>query len=361
MNTSSKSYWTDDPELVEQYVLGRIPEEERRRMDEEIADCEPCKEKIRREIAIAAGIKRYGRDTLRKNLRRRIKSDEGRQLHRYGYVGLAAAVVIIAVGIGVYKFWFNDLTAPNHFGKKQIVIHQAEKQNDTSAVQSQSVEENNMGPHGDQISESTSGVGESSVEDMNVRKEKSPGAAAAQKKRPLSAMKSAQTMKEEKESHADRLEKKQVKPFSQEVWLIGTVEMIPGPKTASPSAGKSPATSKGKVTAQTALRGDRPARVFTFQKDGRSQQIVIQKRALYELPPSRRTAFAVSKHIETLVEHNEKGLNLILFNDNISEEDLTHASIALTPSDSLIVTMQDQTVVYRLPQSWNFHEQTLIR
>ena len=52
MNTSSKSYWTDDPDLVEKYVLGQIPEEERKRMEEEIAECEPCKEKIRIEAEI---------------------------------------------------------------------------------------------------------------------------------------------------------------------------------------------------------------------------------------------------------------------------------------------------------------------
>ncbi|MEI7906519.1 MAG: hypothetical protein WCI84_04105, partial [Bacteroidota bacterium] len=90
MKESDKKYWTDDPERIEKYVLGQVSAEEKVRMEKEIADCEPCKAKLREEMEIAAGLRRYGRDAMKQRLRSKLKRERASQYYSYQYIGLAA-------------------------------------------------------------------------------------------------------------------------------------------------------------------------------------------------------------------------------------------------------------------------------
>ncbi len=122
MSNEQRKYWTDDPEIVEQYVLGKFSPEEMKRLNAEIADHEPGKSLIREEMEIAAGIRRHGRDRMKAELRKKLKRERSSQFYSFQYIGMAAAVLIVAIGIGLYQIWFSDLVAPRQFHQQQIII-----------------------------------------------------------------------------------------------------------------------------------------------------------------------------------------------------------------------------------------------
>jgi hypothetical protein len=359
MNESSKTYWTNDPDLVEKYILGQILEEERKILDAEIADCESCREKLRVELDIAAGIKRHGRDQLKSRLSRYVKRNENSQLQRYSYAGLAAAVFLVAIGVGVYKVWFSDISWPTKFKEKTIVFKQSPPANDTLSSLSEKMEDRGIGTENEPVGKKiTEGNISSSDKDVTIVEESANG---GDRKEAMGSSASKIKKSAQVPPAANQRVRAVIKPFSQKVWLIGSVVMTSNAKSeVSPnialrksSADRIQSGAEKKDMAQT--------KALSITKMEGTQQIVLQQRPLYELPASRRTQLTASRHIETLVEHTEKGLNLIMFNDNLQENDLKNATLELTKGDSLIVTMEDQKIIYRLPGGWNFQEQTLRR
>jgi hypothetical protein len=354
MNESSKTYWTDNPDLVEKYILGQITEEERKQLDAEIADCEPCKEKLRVEQELAAGIKRHGREQLKSNLRRRLKKEEGKQLQRYSYVGLAAAVAFVLIGAGVYKFWFSDFTWPTKFNKKTFVIKQSAPQPDSVSAKTEptvtdggKLKENNLAGTTEASADAKGFIDKDEQSQTRQKTELAP----VNKKRLKNIASS---------SVPEKPVTITVKPFSQKVWLIGSVVMVQN--NASANSAKSLALRKDtgvELQSGRAAETIAQAKSFSVTKKTGSQQIILEQRPLYELPASRRTQLAATHHIETLVEHTEKGISLVMYNDNLKEDELKNAKVEVTRGDSLIVTMDDQKIIYRLPTNWNFQERTL--
>ncbi len=362
MNTSSppnggKKYWTDDPELVEKYILGNISREERLRMDAEIAECEPCKEKLRIEMEIVSGIKRHGRDHAKSKLRSKLQQQERNQLQRYSYIGLAAAVVIIGIGIGVYRIWFNDLSMPKKFNQTQIVFKERQPLTDSLSTTLQSEPK--------QSAEKKDGhvLAETSPSTRDAEKVAAQSGAMKDEKIQTPIPSSTRRLQPAIAANADGGETKEVwvKPFSQKVWLIGAVVMVPQQGNEAAQGMALQEIDKGRTESRAMKKGASHTRSFSIAKGEGSQQIVLQQRPLFELPASRRSKLATVKHIETLIEHNERGLYLTMYNDNLNEKEFQEAIVEVTQGDSLIVTLQDQKIIYKLPESWNLQERTLSR
>lgn len=356
MNEFSKKYWTDDPDLVEKYLLGGFSDEERARMDREISDCEPCKEKLQREKMIIAGIRSYGRETAKSALRSKLLKRQSSYLQNYSMAGLAAAVIVIALGVGVYKVWFGEMSFPKNFVRKEIIVRQAQAENDSGSVPGVPAEADGK-------------VEKKSLAAENNEKEKDSSVPinVPESDMSLPAPSSGSSGVKRKDDGPERITAPgkaavaAVKPFSQKVWLIGSIVMLPKSGTMErPSGQQLSARQEFSRKHVQKSEGLRP-KVFTIEKKDGIQNIVIKRRPLYELPVSRRTLMAASSHVETFVEHNERGLFMTLYNDNIRQSDIDHASVVVTAGDSLIVTMDDQQLVYRLPQKLNFQERSLRR
>jgi hypothetical protein len=104
--TDGNRHIADDPEFLERFVLGRLPEEERREAERHIAGCDTCAAAVRRERLIAAGARRLGRDDLKQYIREHAAVPHEKGLP-WGRILSAAAAVGILVGAGLYYDWFS--------------------------------------------------------------------------------------------------------------------------------------------------------------------------------------------------------------------------------------------------------------
>lgn len=339
MNESSKTYWTDDPDMVERYVLGRLTDEERLRLDAEIAGCEPCKEKLRRELETAAGIRRHGRDAMKIRLRRSLRKDRTFPLQRYQIAALVAAVIIIALGVGLYKIWFADLVAPKKFQKKEIIFQQqevqkSEQRDETPAVaELQQAESEESRP--DRTKDETIAGGKKKMDRVSPAAPSSSAGRAALSK----------TAPEPKKNIASK-----ELTVAKSIWLLGTVVMTPDAKSDQIGIGDRPSAMMAEQNASGAMRRDADKKnTIRLGKGNLTEEITLQQRSFNALPRARQTQFGKKNRVETLLESNDQGLQLTIFSDEVSSADIGRATIESTSPDSLIITTPTQRIYYRIP------------
>jgi anti-sigma factor RsiW len=78
MTDDGDRHFASDEELLSLYVLGRLDESERERLDRHAAMCSTCMEALRAEMRIAAGARRLGRENVKAELRQRIAAERER-------------------------------------------------------------------------------------------------------------------------------------------------------------------------------------------------------------------------------------------------------------------------------------------
>lgn len=345
MNESSKTYWTDDPEQVERYVLGLMSEEEKARLDAEIADCAPCREHLHREMQIAAGIRQHGRDTLKSRLRSKIRKEERSQGTRFQVIGLVAAVIIIALAVGIYQIWFSDLKTPKQFGSSEIVIQLPENENTEISGPDHAIadareekrEEDRIVP-----APATSDVRPTSTgrakKERPVEKAKQETAAGASASTPAAVSPSTTPILQ----------------VGKSIWLLGTIEIIPDAKRDIVAA------SEGRETLEKSGRRlieQRSKRVVVQRRSG-AEEVVLQQRSFGDLPRSRQTQMGKTNRIETLIEQQKTGLNVTIFSDILPPGEIDRAIVETPSDDSLIITTSTQRIVYRLPAEALYQQRT---
>jgi len=106
MNSVSH-HWTEDPVLLEQFVLGRIPAEQLVSLREHLETCNLCREAVEREKEFIGTVRAYGRDRLRLRLKERIERSPSRVVP-WPHVLSAAAVILVIVGLGLYNRWWQE-------------------------------------------------------------------------------------------------------------------------------------------------------------------------------------------------------------------------------------------------------------
>jgi hypothetical protein len=351
MLNEQKTYWTDDPELVEKYVLGQLSDQERKRLEAEIADCKPCKEKLRRELQLAAGIRRYGREQMKSRMRMRLRQKQSQGTFRYQYIGLAAAVVVIALAVGVYRVWFNDVERPHTFGHKEIIF----TQKDTTHEQSTSTEE----PEKDTADYSGS-----------ISR---PSVVQSQSRPPSPVLQGASGGDDEQRSNAARQDVVGVKKRADEtrrqsalsesveeratgntlavqsIWLIGKVVMIEDRMPATAQDSQPQTLMMEKTEKQSSQRFESQGGTMSIKRGKRNEYIVLEQKSYRELPRSRQSQIGRKNLIETLVQQRGDSLHLTLYSDSITHTDIEHAAIETIGSDSLIVTTGSSRIYYKLP------------
>ncbi|HEY6952451.1 MAG TPA: zf-HC2 domain-containing protein, partial [Bacteroidota bacterium] len=131
MSDHNGIHWTEDDVLLGEYILGRVPDEEKRRLDAHLEICRQCRQAVQTEKEMAAGIRLYGRGQVASRLQQRLKnrSERNRRIVTWQRILSAAAVLVIVAGIGIYKQWFSwgerkDLLTREDFqeSKKEPVI-----------------------------------------------------------------------------------------------------------------------------------------------------------------------------------------------------------------------------------------------
>jgi hypothetical protein len=117
-------HWTNDPELIERFVLRKMNPEERNELEDHLRICEVCKRTVRAEQVLLAGIRRSGREQFKSELRKKILASAAEEKTTpWMKILSVAAVVTILFTVGIYNRWFEtqetshvftDATGPLH-------------------------------------------------------------------------------------------------------------------------------------------------------------------------------------------------------------------------------------------------------
>lgn len=105
MKPSDDIHWTDDPELIEKFVLHQLNPEERNELEDHLRICEVCKRALRSEQVLLAGIRRSGRERFRATLAKKLPRATPAAIP-WPHILSAAAIIILLTGIGIYNRWF---------------------------------------------------------------------------------------------------------------------------------------------------------------------------------------------------------------------------------------------------------------
>ncbi len=355
MSDNSKKYWTDDPELVEKYILNKLSAEEKKRMDAEIADCEPCQVKLQEEIEILAGIRRHGRDIIKAKLRKKLQRERSSQFFNYQYIGLAAAVLIIAIGLGAYQIWFSDLVAPKKFHQQEIVFKQSEDSSRTQ-IESQPAEQqqDELKPRADQKEsdrlpdKSKSAQQKSEIAENNAVDKSAPVISNTESNQlSLGAAGKSDGMVSEAVSAENS-------PSA--IWLIGQIVVVSeSVHDRALSTSKIQKGNDAKFSEQRRSKTNfQSLETITLNKKVKENNIVLQQRSTKDLPVERSQQRAgQQREIETLFERTDNGIQLTLYDDSIKESDVKDAIVERLSEDSIVVSITNQRISYRLPSGWN--------
>jgi hypothetical protein len=108
MNASPNIHWTEDSQLLEEFVLHRVEATRRKELEAHLLECEKCQQAVNEEQKMVLGIKRVGRDEMRSRLKERLVESQRRpEAARvsWTWVYSAAAALVILVGLGLYNRW----------------------------------------------------------------------------------------------------------------------------------------------------------------------------------------------------------------------------------------------------------------
>jgi len=296
MDSNQSPHWTDDSDLLDRYVLERLGQPELADLQQHLRECERCQHIVQDERDLLAGITLSGREKMKELLRESLKKEEANVFQRYQLVSLAAAVMVILVGLGVFRYYVGSIEWPVRFSSKTYVVKQGTR--DSSAASEQKEE-----PLPSQAENPASG---------DLTGGNGSGRAAGT------------------------------------FWLIGRVIIIPESKGDERLAAR---TEDGETGQKSSLDGSRK---FSIQRNGVSQIITVRQRSSDFLPASHSKKSPDNRTIETLVEKNPQGLSLTLFRDTLFlDSQIQHASIEPVTEDSLIVNVANERIAYRIPGGWS--------
>jgi len=349
MDNQENRHWTDDPELLARYALGHIEDAQRRLLDDHLAVCEVCRIAVHREKELAAGIRLAGRQHLKERLRSRIKMAEPNVLRRYQLASLAAAIIVISIGIGFFRFYFGSFEWPSKFSSRKYILKQSSSDSSRPAQE---------------ISHRDKPV-DAIADASKPEPELSPGSQAPSALPDNLAARGASGAGGNPESGLSELKSvesaSQPAEYARGIWLLGTITMIRDVRgntgmTQSLSPARTEKAAKEKSdTKQYAVR----THTLTIRKDGTSQTITLSERPASSLPESQLSRYDAAHSIQTLVERTPAGLSITMYRDvPAMTSHIQDATIEPVTDDSLVVTMGNERVAYRIPGGWGSASKT---
>ncbi len=322
MDNSRFSHWTDDPELLDRYVLERVGQSECELLEQHLLECEQCQRVVQQERELVAGITLSGRERMKGVLRESLKNGETNVFQRYQFISLAAAVFIILIGLGVFRFYVGSLEWPVKFSSRNYVVKQS-------------------------AGDSSAATGEKKERSMSQAENSASGNLAGTPAHQETELNNADDF--QKEIGEDR----NPKAF----WLLGTVIMTSETNDKVHLSAK--AENKEIREKRMAEKFSGQPRVFTIRKDGASQTITLRQQLSKFLPDAQMKQSVDDRTIQTLVEKTPRGLNLTLYRDTLFQSfQIQQATIEPTTEDSLIIVLANERIAYRIPGGWSAQQST---
>jgi hypothetical protein len=345
-------HWTENDDLLSEYVLGRVPAQDLNRLEAHLASCSVCQEAVRLERAMASGIRRYGREEFKARLGTMIAQRPvsiNRLVTWQRAVSVAAVFVVIA-GIGILNGWFttgqrglfSSHAEDSVREQKESVTHlpqqteegwlQAESKGGKMAlgkVKTDRIEKpkQSFAPESDQGARSSEGATGVTGKDKAV-------AAAGEDLDKMNTITGSRAHAQELWAEGGSLTSLQL--FREK---SGTAKKLLS--RAEPSTRQQP----GGAGAQNAV---------VAQSFPAGQGIEFRQSTVELLPIARqRVAKDEPSQVQTLFQRTGRGTDITLYLDTLlSEEDLRYASVTRVAPDSIVVEIKSKRLGYRLPATF---------
>ena len=312
-------------ETLERYALGTLGTEERARVEAHAAGCAACREALRRESVIAAGIRMAGREEMKRSLARRIAARE-RPRRRWRVMAAAASLALL-VGSGLYIAWL-DGRAPAIAPPSPVA--------------------------GNQVSPPAALRRDESLAEGGVHAEHVPPAAApagSGAPRVVKSLALPQNAPSENERAEEQVKRMAAAYQARGFWTEGVVEEAPSNETGMVESGAARAQGAAafKKEAQE-LKADAAKDALA----GARQEYRLRQEPASALPAGMG---AKQRQAEPRVVHArvvERGstTTMTLYLDTLVDDaELKGATVRQAGSDSVIVELGRRKILYRIPGS----------
>jgi hypothetical protein len=344
MTDEGNTHFGSDEERLSAYVLGRLEESERLAMERHAATCSSCSEALRREMILAAGTRKLGREELKAELRRKIALS--REPARFPLAWSAAAALFLVAGLGVYYALFTggEKISPPSVGTPPLAMR-AER----SA----------------QSAPGSPGGGEKILMDKGAAST-AQGAAGAEEKQKTSPIALKGSMEDERRSEPAR--ELPAAPtvvggaaVEEGFWSDGIVETAVQAHGA-PRAVVTQAEKSLAVSGANDARSDRAqareesnrlrGAALQLKKDasgGRQGEFLIRQQSANTLPGERDQLRKAQNAVPTRFDQRGSTTTMTMYLDSlVDEKELQNASVEAVRDDSVIVTLGGKRILYHL-------------
>jgi hypothetical protein len=311
----------DDPELVSEYVLGRLPPAERERIAAHVGECPECRALLGRELQVAAAARRLGRDGMKSRLRRRVARPQ-----RAARILAVAATIASLVGIGVVT---------RHFLAQQEVRQEQPSMTDRMVPQQeqQALRTTPSATGGAADMKAVDKPRDRSREDLRESPRDREEAAASNVAAPAASVQDR--AKQEVAAPIQGMEAAGKVVTGESYWTEG----IPSPP---PETDERIVGAAAKEKKDVAGKGAAEATA--------APQFVLTQRRSAELPPTQQHRQTHRNSVPTLIEQRGSQTLMTLFLDTlVDQNELSRARVEQPGADSLVIRMQNQSIQYQLP------------
>ncbi len=343
---AEERHWTEDSDLIERFVLNRLDPDERNELEDHLRICEVCKQAVRAEQLLLAGIRRSGRERFKAALAQKLSAVEQRRVP-WAHLLSAAAVVLIVISVVLYNRWFEIVTTPNvESDTQRPKITSREEPARTHPLE-------HIQPG---VQEQSTPIGEEKQEGLphNARRTKPNKGLADGPKRVAprderSSEGDAQAPMAQAEAlPSQRMTLSAIAPA--EIWLEGQIVDSAADMLNAPAGEEAPAQL------YKAERKDAVQRAYDSQRISvpRPRLFHLRQELLASLPASQRKAPPEAATITTSFRLRGDTTYVTLYPDTLMDASiLERALIEMPADDSLVVSLPDRRIIYRLPNDWN--------
>lgn len=326
---AEERHWTEDSELIERFVLNRLEPGERNELEDHLRICEVCKQAVRAEQLLIAGIRRSGRERFKAELAATLSAVEESNV-LWPHILSAVAVVVIVMSVVFYNRWFEVIKPP----EIESVIESSEgretKESEPSLKQSQADIREKPSP----------------VEERQHPKPPQPRKPGARIERPAKtpAARNERPAAGAHATQAPRMERSESSTLAAagELWLEAHVAESTADMLNAPAGEEAPAQLFKPEQKEGDRRIAEPQPAFFH----------LKQEPLAALPASRRKALQEAPTVTARLQLRGDTTDVTLYLDPpVAASDLERARIELS-ADSLIVTLIDRRIVCLLPEGW---------
>jgi hypothetical protein len=316
-----------DPETLEQYVLGRLTDENRREVEEHTTTCGVCKAALETELRIAAGAKRLGREHAKARLRRRIGAERVFPWTRYAAV---AAFLVILLSVVILNRWFatHEEPATSSVALQQKRDMPREQPQTLVATPRAEDRKNEVGR-------------ESNHREAEERSKQAKEPALELADKVAAGGSEGKALSRADERAAAPAMKGAEAQFAVEpgYWTEGFAE-------APPPAGK---MDRNAIAAQESdfMKSKKESGYVESSKD--QQNIILTQRRAGELPISQQRQQRGG--VPAYIEESRGSTHITLYLDSLVDPaTLGAAQVERRGADTLIVKLRQKNIIYQLPQ-----------